>query len=71
MPAADYVKLAASAVGVMLVGFAEALGAAKTYAARDGYQISPNKELIGLGRRTWPPGCRRGWWSTGRCPRRR
>jgi sulfate permease, SulP family len=49
VPAADYVKLAASAVGVMLVGFAEALGAAKTYAARNGYQISPNKELIGLG----------------------
>jgi sulfate permease, SulP family len=33
----------------MLVGFAEGLGAAKTYAARDGYQISPNRELIGLG----------------------
>jgi SulP family sulfate permease len=49
VPAADYVKLAASAVGVMLVGFAEGLGAAKTYAARDGYQISPDKELIGLG----------------------
>jgi high affinity sulfate transporter 1 len=49
VPAADYVKLAGSAVGVMLVGFAEGLGAAKTYAARDGYQISPNRELIGLG----------------------
>ena len=33
----------------MLVGFAEGLGAAKTYAARDGYEISPNRELIGLG----------------------
>jgi sulfate permease, SulP family len=33
----------------MLVGFAEGLGAAKTYAARNGYQISPNRELIGLG----------------------
>jgi sulfate permease, SulP family len=49
VPAADYVKLAGSAVGVMLVGFAEGLGAAKTYAARDGYEISPNRELIGLG----------------------
>jgi sulfate permease, SulP family len=49
VPAADYLKLAGSALGVMLVGFAEGLGAAKTYAARDGYQISPNRELIGLG----------------------
>ena len=49
VPAADYLKLTGPAVGVMLVGFAEGLGAAKTYAARDGYQISPNRELIGLG----------------------
>jgi SulP family sulfate permease len=34
VPAADYLKLAGPAVGVMLVGFAEGLGAAKTYAAR-------------------------------------
>jgi SulP family sulfate permease len=44
----DYVKLLASGVGVMLVGFAEGLGAAKTYAARAGYQIDLNKELLGL-----------------------
>ncbi|HTZ22942.1 MAG TPA: SulP family inorganic anion transporter [Streptosporangiaceae bacterium] len=49
VPAADYLKLAGPAAGVMLVGFAEGLGAAKTYAARNGYQISPNRELIGLG----------------------
>jgi sulfate permease, SulP family len=49
VPADDYLKLAGPAVGVMLVGFAEGLGAAKTYAARNGYQISPDKELIGLG----------------------
>jgi sulfate permease, SulP family len=49
VPAADYLKLAGPAVGVMLVGFAEGLGAAKTYAARNRYQISPNRELIGLG----------------------
>jgi sulfate permease, SulP family len=48
-PGADYVKLAGPAVGIMLVGFAEGLGAAKTYAARNRYEISPNKELIGLG----------------------
>lgn len=49
VPAADYLKLAGPAAGIMLVGFAEGLGAAKTYAARSGYQISPNRELIGVG----------------------
>jgi high affinity sulfate transporter 1 len=44
-----YLDLAASAVGVMLIGFAEGLGAAKTYAAKNHYEIDPNRELIGLG----------------------
>ena len=39
----------AAAVGVMLVGFAEGLGAAKTYAARNHYEIDANRELLGLG----------------------
>jgi MFS superfamily sulfate permease-like transporter len=47
--ARDYGVLASSAVGVMLVGFAEGLGAAKTYAAREHYEIDTNRELIGLG----------------------
>ncbi len=33
----------------MLVGYAEALGTAKTYAQRSGGQIDPNRELVGLG----------------------
>ena len=45
----QYLALAGAAVGVMLVGFAEGLGAAKTYAARDHYEIDPNRELLGLG----------------------
>ena len=45
----DYSGLAGSAVGVLLVGFAEGLGAAKTYAQKAHYEIDPNKELIGLG----------------------
>ncbi|HEY7485757.1 MAG TPA: SulP family inorganic anion transporter [Streptosporangiaceae bacterium] len=49
LPAADYLKLAAGAVGIVLVGFAEGLGAAKTYAARAGYDVDANRELIGLG----------------------
>jgi high affinity sulfate transporter 1 len=42
-------KLAAGAIGIMLVGFAEGLGAAKTYAERAHYEIDVNRELIGLG----------------------
>jgi sulfate permease, SulP family len=45
----DYGDLAAGGIGVMLVGFAEGLGAAKTYAERDHYEIDPNRELLGLG----------------------
>ncbi|MEV0646646.1 SulP family inorganic anion transporter [Phytomonospora sp. NPDC050363] len=45
----DYLELAGPAVGVVLIGFAEGLGAAKVYAARHGYDISPNRELTGLG----------------------
>ena len=45
----DYLGLRRSAVGVMLVGFAEGLGAAKTYAAEQHYEIDANRELLGLG----------------------
>jgi high affinity sulfate transporter 1 len=41
--------LVAAALGVMLVGFAESLGTAKTYAQREQREIDPNRELIGLG----------------------
>lgn len=44
-----YLALASGAVGVALVGFAEGLGAAKTYAAKAGYDIDTNRELVGLG----------------------
>jgi sulfate permease, SulP family len=45
----DLGELAAGAIGIMLVGFAEGLGAAKTYASRDHYEIDSNRELLGLG----------------------
>lgn len=45
----DYGALAAGGIAVMLVGFAEGLGAAKTYAARQHYEIDVNRELLGLG----------------------
>ena len=44
-----YLNLVGPAVGVLLIGFAEGLGAAKTYAAKAGYEISANRELAGLG----------------------
>lgn len=45
----DLGALVAGGVGVMLVGFAEGLGAAKTYAQRHHYEIDPNRELLGVG----------------------
>jgi high affinity sulfate transporter 1 len=45
----DYLDLAPAGVGVMLVGFAEGLGAAKTYASRNHYEVDANRELLGLG----------------------
>jgi high affinity sulfate transporter 1 len=45
----QYLKLVGGGIGVMLVGFAEGLGAARTYAARHHYDIDANDELIGLG----------------------
>jgi sulfate permease, SulP family len=46
---ADYGSLVAGAVGIALVGFAEGLGAAKTYATKAGYDIAPDRELLGVG----------------------
>lgn len=47
--AGDIPLLLSGAAGVMLVGFVEGLGAAKTYAQRGGYRVDANRELIGLG----------------------
>ena len=44
-----YLDLVGPALGVVLIGFAEGLGAAKTYAARSGYDVDANRELLGLG----------------------
>ncbi len=48
-PLTDYLVLVGPAVGLLLIAFAEGLAAAKTYAARAGYEIDANRELIGLG----------------------
>ncbi|HTU96936.1 MAG TPA: SulP family inorganic anion transporter [Solirubrobacteraceae bacterium] len=44
-----FLEMAGGAAGLMLVGFAEGLGAAKTYAAEHHYDIDVNRELLGLG----------------------
>lgn len=45
----QYLELVGPAVGIVLIGFAEGLGAAKTYAAQAGYTVDANRELVGLG----------------------
>jgi len=47
--AADFLSLLGASVGLMVIGFAEGLGAGKTYAAKEGYEIDANRELLGLG----------------------
>lgn len=49
LEANDLLSLAPSAVGILLVGFAEGLGAAKDYAAKNGYEVDANRELLGFG----------------------
>ncbi|MFF0282499.1 SulP family inorganic anion transporter [Rhodococcus aetherivorans] len=49
LPGSDYVALLASAAGILLVAFAEGVGAAKNYAAKEHYEIDPNQELLGVG----------------------
>jgi MFS superfamily sulfate permease-like transporter len=46
---ASWGDLIGPALGVMLVGFAEGLGAAKTYAAKAHEEVDANRELLGLG----------------------
>jgi SulP family sulfate permease len=48
VPFDRYLDLMYPAVGVVLIGFAEGLGAAKTYAARAGDAVDANKELLAL-----------------------
>ena len=45
----NYLDLLPGALGILLIGFAEGLGAAKNYAAKNGYEIDAGRELFGLG----------------------
>lgn len=45
----DYLQLAPGAIGILIVGYAEGLGVARTYAARQQREIDPGRELVGIG----------------------
>jgi sulfate permease, SulP family len=47
--AGDVLALITAAAGLLLVIFSESLGAADNFAAKYGYEIDPNQELIALG----------------------
>lgn len=49
LPLEAYMSIAGAALGIVLVGFAEGLGAARTYATANHYDVDPNREMIGLG----------------------
>lgn len=49
VPVSDVLWLIPSAIGMVLVGFAEAIGPARSFASEHGYRIDPDQELIGLG----------------------
>lgn len=44
-----WTKLALAAVGIALVGFADAVATARSYATKNGYEVDPDRELLGLG----------------------
>jgi high affinity sulfate transporter 1 len=45
----DVESLSFEALGILLVSFCSAIATAKSFAARNGYDIDPNRELIALG----------------------
>ena len=45
----DIEELSFEALGILLVSFCSAIATAKSFAARNGYDIDPNRELVGLG----------------------
>jgi high affinity sulfate transporter 1 len=47
--ASEIAPLMAGAAGMLLVIFSESLGAAQNFAAKYGYEVDPNQELIALG----------------------
>jgi high affinity sulfate transporter 1 len=49
VPLGDIVFLVAGAFGIVFLALAESIGAARSFGARNGYDIDPDQELIALG----------------------
>ena len=45
----DLAVLVPAALGIVLIGFSESIGAARLYASKHDYDIDPNQEMIALG----------------------
>jgi high affinity sulfate transporter 1 len=58
---AEIGALVPASIGIALVAFADASVLSRTYAARHGYRVDPNRELIGLGVATLAGGFFRGF----------
>lgn len=57
----DLLDLLPGACGLALVSFAEAIGPARMFAARHGYEVDANRELVGLGAANMGAGLFRGF----------
>jgi sulfate permease, SulP family len=61
----DVVELVPGALGIIVVGYAQSIAVAKSYAARFGYSIDPNQELIAYGAASLGAGALQGYTPTG------
>lgn len=61
----DFKALSLSALGILLVSFCSDLATAKSFAARNGYEIDPNRELIALGAANLASGISQGFAVSG------
>jgi SulP family sulfate permease len=49
VPIGDLVFLITGAFGIVFLALAESIGAARSFAARNGYEVDPDQELVALG----------------------
>ena len=61
----DVEELSFEALGILLVSFCSAIATGKSFAARNGYDIDPNRELIGLGAANLAAGISQGFAVSG------
>ena len=58
-PSGHLGPMSVAAVGITLVSLTDTIATSTSFAARRGDEVDPNQEMIGIGRRTSPPGCSR------------